>query len=263
MEPIHKAAEADYLSGLKYKEIAEKYGVSENTVKSWKKRYGWPERDKTATKRATKTKKVATKGAEVAEVAAKDAEPDDVPDKYKLFAAEYMRDFNATRAAMVAGYSKATAYSAGWRLLKNVEVQAEIKRLKAEREADLGLDINRIISEYMKIAFADITDLVTIDEYGGVNTKDGSAIDGTVISEIKPTKFGVSIKLHDKVKALEKLERYVNYLTEEEQLKLAKLRAEIKAIERGDEEDDNDEGDGLASLRKAIEEGRKLARGDT
>jgi len=34
-------AEQDYKSGLKYKEIAGKYGVSLNTVKSWKTRYSW------------------------------------------------------------------------------------------------------------------------------------------------------------------------------------------------------------------------------
>jgi uncharacterized protein YjcR len=34
-------AEKDYVKGMKYKEIAEKYKVSLNTVKSWKKRYGW------------------------------------------------------------------------------------------------------------------------------------------------------------------------------------------------------------------------------
>jgi len=31
----------DYLKGMKYKEIAEKYGVTINTVKSWKTRYKW------------------------------------------------------------------------------------------------------------------------------------------------------------------------------------------------------------------------------
>lgn len=43
------SAEQDYVNGLKYKEIAEKYGVSLNTVKSWKQRYGW-ERKKGAHK---------------------------------------------------------------------------------------------------------------------------------------------------------------------------------------------------------------------
>ncbi|MDW7673191.1 MAG: phage terminase small subunit [Bacillota bacterium] len=38
---IHKKAEKDYLKGLKYKELAEKYNVSLNTIKSWKQRYSW------------------------------------------------------------------------------------------------------------------------------------------------------------------------------------------------------------------------------
>ena len=33
-------AEKDYLAGMKYKDIAAKYEVSINTVKSWKKRNG-------------------------------------------------------------------------------------------------------------------------------------------------------------------------------------------------------------------------------
>lgn len=50
----------DYQRGMKYKDIAEKYGVSLNTVKSWKKRYGW-----TREKGAHKTKGVHTKGAPI------------------------------------------------------------------------------------------------------------------------------------------------------------------------------------------------------
>lgn len=38
---MHRKAEADYKRGMKYKEIAEKYDVSLNTVKSWKQRHGW------------------------------------------------------------------------------------------------------------------------------------------------------------------------------------------------------------------------------
>ncbi|EAE3185385.1 phage terminase small subunit [Listeria monocytogenes] len=37
----YKLAEQDYNAGMKYKDIAEKYNVTLNTVKSWKKRYGW------------------------------------------------------------------------------------------------------------------------------------------------------------------------------------------------------------------------------
>lgn len=47
MAETSKLAEQDYMTGMKYKAIAEKYGVSLNTVKSWKKRHGW-NRDKGA-----------------------------------------------------------------------------------------------------------------------------------------------------------------------------------------------------------------------
>ena len=43
----HELAEADYMSGMKYKQLADKYNVSVNTVKSWKQRYGWDRKRKT------------------------------------------------------------------------------------------------------------------------------------------------------------------------------------------------------------------------
>lgn len=37
----YELAEADYMAGMKYKDLADKYNVSLNTIKSWKQRYGW------------------------------------------------------------------------------------------------------------------------------------------------------------------------------------------------------------------------------
>ena len=48
-------------------------------------------------------------------------------EKQKKFADEYIIDCNATRAAIRAGYSEKTAYSAGQRMLKNVEIKAYIE----------------------------------------------------------------------------------------------------------------------------------------
>jgi phage terminase small subunit len=53
--------------------------------------------------------------------------------KQRAFIAEYLRDFNATQAAIRAGYSEKTAYSIGQRLLKNVEVSEAIKSEIDER----------------------------------------------------------------------------------------------------------------------------------
>lgn len=54
--------------------------------------------------------------------------------RYPLFARAYVDSgFNATLAAITAGYSEKTAYSQGSRLLKNVEVQALISEYMDER----------------------------------------------------------------------------------------------------------------------------------
>jgi uncharacterized protein YjcR len=50
-------AEADYLRGMKYKDVAQKYGVTLNTIKSWKTRYKWDRKSV-----HTKEKRVHTKG---------------------------------------------------------------------------------------------------------------------------------------------------------------------------------------------------------
>jgi len=46
------------------------------------------------------------------------------------FLNEYFRDFNATQAAIRAGYSQKTAYQNGSGVLKNVEVAQEVNRRK-------------------------------------------------------------------------------------------------------------------------------------
>lgn len=53
----YELAEEDYMNDMKYKEIAEKYNVSINTVKSWKTRYKWCKDKKSV---HTKNKKVCT-----------------------------------------------------------------------------------------------------------------------------------------------------------------------------------------------------------
>lgn len=65
MSDISKA-EKDYMKGMKYKDIAEKYDVSINTVKSWVKRYDWAKKKKGAHKKeegcTPKKKQGAPKG---------------------------------------------------------------------------------------------------------------------------------------------------------------------------------------------------------
>lgn len=52
--------------------------------------------------------------------------------RQKAFIEEYLKDLNATQAAIRAGYSKKTARSQGQRLLTKVDIQKEIKKLQEE-----------------------------------------------------------------------------------------------------------------------------------
>lgn len=73
----------------------------------------------------------------------------------KIFANEYLIDFNATQAAIRAGYSPKTAYSQGQRLLKHVEIKEYIKKRDEEITAELKLSQSRTFREIQKLAFFD------------------------------------------------------------------------------------------------------------
>lgn len=64
--PDKDQAKADYLKGMKYKDLAEKYGVTINTIKSWKQRYDWNRKSvhtkEEENKKSMHTKRGAPKG---------------------------------------------------------------------------------------------------------------------------------------------------------------------------------------------------------
>ncbi|MGE0912345.1 phage terminase small subunit [Bacillus atrophaeus] len=57
MAEKHIQAQKDYVKGMKYKDLAEKYGVSINTIKSWKKRHGWERKKGAPISKSVHTKK--------------------------------------------------------------------------------------------------------------------------------------------------------------------------------------------------------------
>ena len=100
MGEVHEEAENDYMLGMKYKEIAGKYGISLNTVKSWKQRYGW-ERGGGKKCAHKKRKKVCTqKKNAYTEEEKESPEDDDAIDRDELFCQYYAKSFNAVRSYM-------------------------------------------------------------------------------------------------------------------------------------------------------------------
>lgn len=159
-------AEKDYLSGMKYKDIAEKYGVSLNTVKSWKSRNGW-QRDATKKKGAhKKEKRVHTKKSKVAQARSPDVidelvENDELKDRQKAFCLYYLQRYNATWAYQKAyGADYPTASVNGSKMLRNTKVKKQLTELKKQQSMDLYADANDILLKYLKQAHSDVTDVL-------------------------------------------------------------------------------------------------------
>lgn len=71
--------------------------------------------------------------------------------RQKLFVEEYLKDLNATQAAIRAGYSERTAYSQGQRLLKNVEIKNAIKEVR-ERIQNENIATIKDIEEFLSMS---------------------------------------------------------------------------------------------------------------
>ena len=246
-----------YLQGRKLVEIASQLSLPEGTVRSWKNRYNWDcnvAKDQCNVAKGKKTEKHEEKEAAEREVDQVIENPE-LTDKQRLFCIYYIRSFNATKAYQKAyGCNYENAMQNGSRMLRNDKVKAEVLRLKQERLNREFLSESDIFQKYMDIAFADITDYLEFGTeevpvmaiYGPVKVKDpetgeekalmkvinkvhfksSSDVDGTIISEVKQGKDGASIKLSDRMKALEWLSGHMNMGTEEQLARLEQLRAQ-------------------------------------
>lgn len=146
--------------------------------------------------------------------------------KQERFISEYLVDLNATQAAIRAGYSPATAYSQGQRLLKHVDVMAGIQKAMDARSERTEITQDMVLRELAKIGFADMRKLLKwtgnrtamdidhAEETGEIEIRAanlvtlfdsdelGDEIVGA-IAEISQTKEGaLKVKLHDKQAAL-------------------------------------------------------------
>lgn len=72
--------------------------------------------------------------------------------KQRAFAVEYVKDRNATQAAIRAGYSAKTAYAQAHELLKKPEIQTLIKELEDAAAARSGITVDKIVERLNKIA---------------------------------------------------------------------------------------------------------------
>lgn len=249
-------AEQDYNAGMKYKDIADKYGVTINTVKSWKRRYEWVRNKSAPPKKSvhTKSKKGAPKN-EVEQVIDELADSE-FTDKQKAFVIEYVRLFNATQAYInVYDVDYGTAMVNGSRMLRNAKVQSLVKDMRQARLHDLGANKEDILADLMKQSFSDIGDYLDFgnnnvsikDDYSKdmldkdgkplishrswVQLKDKSKVDTSLIKKVSIGRDGVILDLYDKQVAQKKLLEELNKLTPDDmqnaQVRKAKAEADM------------------------------------
>ena len=134
-----------------------------------------------------------------------------------LFAQEYVKDLNATRAAIRAGYAKRGAAVTGSRLIRKPNVEywiAEAQELKA-RSRDITIE--RVLEEMRRLAFAQTTDIVTL-KGGWVQIADTDSLtteQKSAISQIRQKKDGeLEVKFYDKLKALDSLAKYLGIFSD-------------------------------------------------
>lgn len=91
--------------------------------------------------------------------------PDEITLSYQRqrFCEEYLIDFNATQAAVRAGYSEDSARQQGFRLLKNADIRAYLDM----RMSEAAMPASEVLFHLAEIARGSLDDV--IDEYGNVD----------------------------------------------------------------------------------------------
>lgn len=279
-DELRKEAFEMFRHGSKLKDIAEQLQVPAGTVRRWKCTDKW-EQDGCSEKANANAKANAKNDARAnarnrrrnrpVTVKVQEEEKPGLTEKQGLFCIFYVRCFNATKAYMKAyGCDAKTAGANGYKLLKKAEIKKEIEALKQNRINRELLSEADIFQKYMDIAFSDITDFLTFGQmkvpvmgaFGPITVEDKDTgekipvtkvvnvvqfresheIDGTLISEVKQGRDGASIKLADRMKALDWLADHMDFATPEQKAKVRKLQAETERIQRSGAPENEDDG---------------------
>jgi phage terminase small subunit len=144
--------------------------------------------------------------------------PNGLTTKQRAFVAEYLSNgFNATRAALAAGYSKKTAYSIGAENLKKPEIAAEIAR---------GLEEHGITAESLKVLLGEVawdTDVADFEPWlRGEKTLEelrAAGVNTSLVKTARVTERGArSIELHDRMAAVKELARVLGLVTKKHEV---------------------------------------------
>lgn len=174
---------------------------------------------------------------------------DPLTPKQRRFIQEYVVDWNATQAAVRAGYSEASANREGSRLLSNVDIQRAVQRAMRALADRAEIRGEAVLRELAAVAFSQIDDYAA-DEQGRVRLRRGvqrsalravasvkvrkkvRRVKGTSDPELEDVDVQTEIRLWPKVEALKQLAEYTGVLEREDATAHEPLHLEIEVIDR-------------------------------
>lgn len=162
--------------------------------------------------------------------------------KRRRFVEEYRVDWNATQAAIRAGYSPKTANEQGSQLLAKLSIQEALAEVMAEDSARCQVRYEDVIAEVVKIGFVNIMDFMHIGDDGeplvDLSNLTRAQAAGLVSFEVEDYKDGrgenardvrrVKIRVADKVRPLTELLKLLKPIGEDagDGVIIAQLRAD-------------------------------------
>src|SRR5215469_5398694 len=137
-------------------------------------------------------------------------------ERERRFVAEYLVDCNAGAAARRVGYGSKYVRQHAHELLHRHDIAAAIAKAEAERTESRRVTSDRVLSEYARIAFADMRDFLDWgpDRFELRDRNLLSDWQGGAIARVDPPGNGKPdrVRLHDKHAALEFLARHTGLL---------------------------------------------------
>jgi phage terminase small subunit len=168
-------------------------------------------------------------------------------DKQKVFCREYLKDLNASQAAIRAGYSKVSAGQQSALLMKDPRIAEKIKIGMDKRIDRTHVTIDRVVTELARMAFSDVTEFMEWSENVGKIkdsielTPDQSACIKEVLIEDRPLKGKkIRVKLVAKEKALELLMRHMGMMNDNVNVNVVTLGDFARECEKADEDPKDD-----------------------
>lgn len=195
---------------ISLRDIAKELNVSEKTISGWKVKDKWDEKlNGVFGVLQTKIRSTPIKKQVAKKLINSVDDNEELTEKEKLFCFFYATEHNAAKAVRKAGYDTlSSSRQIGWTILQKPKIQEEIKKLKLIRNETLLVDGSDIVAKYIEIAFADIGEFVKVTGGSFMTLRPLEEIETGLITQISNTANGISIKIADKMKALDFLQKY-------------------------------------------------------